>query len=171
MISEYSAYGASVTVLQRLLGNLEHMLQKGEANAKERGIEPDVFLNARLAPDMYPLLKQVQVITSLVKNCPHRMAGTQPPVFEENEESFADLHATIERAREVLNSFAESDINGHEGRTFTVKLGPNEVEFNGLSYLSGFTLPNVYFHSATVYNILRHNGVPLGKMDFFGGKM
>lgn len=164
-------YNASVPVLHRLLDNLEHILKKGEANAEERGIDPSVFLAARLAPDMHPMIKQVQIAASLVKNCVHRISATEPPVFEETEESFADLYATIERARGELNKGTESNINANEDKDFTIKLGPMEVEFTSASYLNTFSLPNVYFHITTVYNILRLNGVPLGKMDFFGGKI
>jgi len=164
-------YDASIPVLDRLLENLHHILKTGEKNAEERGIDMSVFLNARLAPDMYDLTKQVQVVTSLAKNCPHRIAGTEPPVYEENEVTLAEIYSLIEKTRKEVTGFSRDDIDGKENSSFTVKLGPNEVEFTSLSYLSNFTLPNVYFHSATVYNILRHNGVPLGKMDFFGGRM
>jgi len=171
MITEYSMYNASVPVLHRLLDNLEHILKTGEANAKERDLDPSIFLNARLAPDMANLIKQVQFATSLIKNCAHRISATQPPVFEETEESFTDLYATIERARGEVSKCTADNVNAKEHSTFTVQLGPMEREFSSLSYLSGFTLPNVYFHITTAYNILRQNGVPLGKMDFFGGKM
>lgn len=171
MITEYSMYNASVPVLLRLLDNLEHILKLGEANAKERDIDPSVFLNARLTADMAHLIKQVQFATSLIKNCAHRISATEPPVFEETENSFDDLYTTIERARAEVNKCTVDNVNANEARNFTVKLGPMEREFNSLSYLSGFTLPNVYFHITTAYNILRQNGVPLGKMDFFGGKM
>lgn len=171
MITEYSMYNASVPVLHRQLDNLEHILKKGEANASERDIDASIFLNARLAPDMHHLIGQVRIAVSLIKNCAHRISGTQPPVFEDNEESFADLYATIERARGELNKCSEDIINANEHKPFSVKLGPMDREFTALSYLSGFTLPNVHFHITTAYNILRSNGVPLGKMDFFGGKM
>ncbi len=171
MITNYSMYNASVPVLLRQLDNLEHILKLGEANAKERDIDTSVFLNARLAPDMATLTKQVQFVTSLIKNCAHRISGTQPPVFEETEQTFDDLYGTIERARGEVQKCQEDTVNERENSPFSVKLGPMEREFTALSYLSGFTLPNVYFHITTAYNILRHNGVPLGKMDFFGGKM
>lgn len=164
-------YNASVPVLNRQLDNLEHILKKGEQNAAKREIEPSVFLNARLAPDMQNLIGQVRIATSLIKNCAHRISATQPPVFEDTEETFADLFATIARARDEVGKCKEDTVNENENNVFTVKLGPMEREFTSLSYLSGFTLPNVYFHITTAYNILRSNGVPLGKVDFFGGKM
>jgi len=171
MITKYSMFNASVPVLSRLLDNLEHILKAGEANAKERDIDPSIFLNARLTPDMATLTKQVQFATSLIKNCAHRISATQPPVFEETEQSFADLYATIDRTRAELGKCTQDNVDSKEHNAFSVKLGPMEREFTSLSYLNGFTLPNVYFHITTAYNILRSNGVPLGKMDFFGGKM
>ena len=171
MAYAFSMYDTCITTLDRLMSNVEYMLKKGEANAEERGIEADIFLNARLAPDMYNLTKQVQTLTSLAKNCPHRIAGTEPPVFEDTEKTFAELYVLIGKTRKELASFSRSDIDGQEDREFSVKLGPMDVDFTGLKYYSSFTLPNVLFHSTTVYNILRHNGVPLGKFDFFGGSL
>jgi len=171
MSEDTTFYAASLTVLNRIVDNLEHILKKGEDNALQREIDPQIFVDARLAPDMHPLKKQVQIMASLVKNCPHRIAGTEPPVFEETENSFEELYALLNKTRAELASFSQDVINAGENREFSVKLGPMDVEFTGRTYLTGFTLPNVYFHVTTAYNILRHNGVPLGKMDFFGGRM
>ena len=159
----------AVSALPRMLDNLAHFLRKAEANAEERGIAPDVFLTARLAPDMWPLAKQVQTCAELAKNAPYRIAGETPPSYEGHPASFADCYAVIERAKADMAKIVSSDLDGQEAREFTLKMGPRgDVEFTGISYLSGFTIPNVYFHATTAYNILRHNGVPLGKMDFFG---
>ena len=158
-----------MSAIDTALGNLHHVLKKGEADAKARGIDPSVFLNARLAPDMFTLISQVQVAASLAKACPHRIVGSEPPVYEDTETSFDDLYALITKARGELAKFSPDDINGKELREFSVKLGPNMRDFTGIAYLSGFIVPNVYFHTTTVYNILRHNGVKLGKLDFFGG--
>ncbi|MGJ8562416.1 MAG: DUF1993 domain-containing protein [Alphaproteobacteria bacterium] len=168
-MSILSMYNASIPALDRLLGNLDYVLKKGEANAKERGIDPSVFLTARLYPDMAPLTKQVQIAASMSKMCPHRLVGSTPPVYDDAETTFEELYALIAKARKEINSFTPEQINGTETRKFTVKLGPVEREFIGIAYSSGFTIPNVTFHCTTAYNILRHNGVPLGKMDFFGG--
>jgi len=171
MTAQLSLYNACVPILVRIFENLEHVLRKGEANANERGIEADIFLNARLAPDMATLTRQIQFATSLGKNCPHRLAGTNPPVFEDTETSFEELYALLAKTRAEISSFTPDTLDGRENSTFTVKLGPNnDAEFTSIAYLSGFTLPNVYFHCTTAYNILRSNGVPLGKLDFFGGK-
>lgn len=171
MTVQLSLYNACVPGLVRIMENLDHVLRKGEANAAERGIDADIFLNARLAPDMATLTKQIQFATSLGKNCPHRLAGTTPPVYEETETTFEELYALLAKTRAEIDGFTRESLDGREGETFNVKLGPMDVEFTSIAYLSTFTLPNVYFHATTAYNILRSNGVPLGKMDFFGGKM
>lgn len=164
-LSLYNAMGGVDTALN----NLVHILKKGEANAKERGIDPSVFLSARLAPDMFTLVGQVLVATSLAKACPHRLVGTEPPVYNDTETTFEELYARIEKARGELAKFTRQDIDGKESREFSIKMGPNLREFTGVSYLSGFILPNIHFHVTTAYNILRHNGVPLSKIDYFGG--
>ena len=160
----------AISALPSILDNLAHILRKAEANAGERGIDPEIFLNARLAPDMWSLAKQVQTCAELAKNAPYRIVGETPPSYEGHPESFADCHAVLDKAKADIAKVSAADLDGQEGREFTVIMGPRgDVDFTGISYLSGFTLPNVYFHMTTVYNILRHNGVPLGKVDFFGG--
>ena len=160
----------AVSALPRQLNNLAHLLRKAEANAEERGIAAEVFLNARLAPDMWPLAKQVQTVAELAKNAPYRIAGMDAPSYEGHPASFAECHSVIEKALADIAKVSAADLDGKEGREFTVKMGPRgDMDFTGISYLSGFTIPNVLFHMTTVYNILRHNGVPLGKIDFFGG--
>jgi len=159
----------AVSALPTMLGNLEHILRKAEANAQERGIEAEVFLNARLAPDMWPLKKQVQTVAELAKNAPYRIAGRNAPSYDGHPETFEECYAVLAKAKADIAKVGAADLDGKEGREFSLKMGPREMDFTGISYLSGFTVPNVYFHMTTVYNILRHNGVPLGKFDFFGG--
>jgi len=171
MSQTLSMYNACIPMLDRTLSNLEYVLKKGEANAKERDIDPFVFLNARLAPDMHPLKKQVQFVASLAKNCPHRIIGSEAPVYEETEETFEELYALIAKARKEITKFKEEDLDGKEDREFSLEIGPMNMDFTGISYYSGFILPNIMFHCTTTYAILRHNGVPLGKFDFFGGGM
>ena len=158
-----------MSALPNILGNLEHLLRKAEANAQERGIEAEVLLNARLAPDMWPLKKQVQTCAELAKNAPYRVAGTEAPSYEGHPETFEQCYEVLAKAKSDIAKVSAADLDGKEGREFSLKMGPREMDFTGISYLSGFTIPNVYFHMTTVYNILRHNGVPLGKFDFFGG--
>lgn len=159
----------AMSALPTMLGNLEHLLRKAEANAEERGIDAEVFLNARLAPDMWPLKKQVQTCAELAKNAPYRVAGTDAPSYEGQPESFVECYDVLAKAKADIAKVSAADLDGKEGREFSLKMGPREMDFTGISYLSGFTVPNVYFHMTTVYNILRHNGVPLGKFDYFGG--
>ncbi len=159
----------AVSALPTMLSNLEHVLRKAEANAEERGIEAEIFLNARLAPDMWPLKKQVQTVAELAKNAPYRVAGTDAPSYESHPESFAECYDVLAKAKADIAKVSAAELDGKEGREFSLKMGPREMDFTGISYLSGFTVPNVYFHMTTVYNILRHNGVPLGKFDYFGG--
>lgn len=160
----------AVNALPRQLDNLAHLLRKAEANATERGIDEAVFMSARLAPDMWPLSQQVQTCAELAKNAPFRIAGIEPPSYDGAPTSFAECYAVLEKAKADIASVAADDLDGKESREFSVKMGPRgEMDFTGISYLSGFTLPNVYFHVTTVYNIFRHNGVPLGKIDYFGG--
>lgn len=164
-----SLYNASIPILDRFMANLDHILRKGEADAKARDIDPSIFLNARLAPDMAHLIRQVQIATSLAKNCPHRVVGSTPPVYEDTEQTFAELYALIAKTRAELATFSPDDLNGLEGKALTVPAGPNTMDFIGIAYVSSFILPNIFFHVTTAYNILRHNGVPLGKLDYFGG--
>ena len=159
----------AVSALPNMLSNLEHLLRKAEANAEERGIDAEVILNARLAPDMWPLKKQVQTCAELAKNAPYRIAGTDAPSYEGQPETFAECYDVLAKAKADIANVSATDLDGKEGREFSLKMGPREMDFTGISYLSGFSVPNIYFHMTTVYNILRHNGVPLGKIDYFGG--
>ena len=160
----------AAAALPRALSNLEHILRKGEADATERGIDPQIYMDTRLTPNMWPLKKQAQTICELAKNAPHRVAGTTPPDYQSTVESFADAYALIARAKADIAAVSAADMDGKEDREFNLKMGKRgEMSFTGISYLSGFALPNIYFHAATAYNILRQNGVALSKPDFFGG--
>ena len=159
----------AMSALPTMLDNLEHVLRKAEANIEERGIDADVILNARLAPDMWPLKKQVSTVAALAKNAPYRVADQEPPNYEGGENTFAELYALLAQAKADIAKVSAADLDGQEDREFSLSMGPREMDFTGMSYLSGFTIPNMLFHVTTVYNILRHNGVPLGKIDFFGG--
>ena len=162
----------AVSALPKLLGNLEHILRKGAANAEERGIDMDVFLNSRLAPDMHPLYKQVLMVCDLAKMAPYRIAGLTPPKYDDNERTLEELYALIEKAKADVTAVTADQLDGREDVEFMVKMGPRgEMPFTGIVYLSSFTLSNLHFHITTAYNILRHNGVPLGKFDFFGGSL
>ena len=163
-----SMYQATVPVLARTLNNLIQILEKGAAHAEARKIEPAVLLNSRLFPDMFALTRQVQIATDMAKGCVARLAGEEPVKFEDNEASFADLIARVRKAIGIVEGYKAAQFEGSETRDIVLKSPRGEMNFKGLPYLQGFVLPNVYFHVTTTYNILRHNGVELGKMDFIG---
>ncbi len=161
-------YTASVPVLSSMLANLSACLAIGEANAKERNIDPQVFLTARLAPDMFTLTRQVQIATDQAKGMAHRLPGREVPAMADNEASFAELHERIEKVRAMLAEARPEEFEGAETRTVMIRTRAGEISFTGSDYLFRYGLPNFYFHMATAYDILRHNGVPLGKPDFLG---
>ncbi|MEQ1484856.1 DUF1993 domain-containing protein [Methyloglobulus sp.] len=161
-------YEASIPVFVRMLGNLSSILDKAVIYAETKNIDPAILVNARLAPDMYPLSRQVQIATDMVKGCAARLAGVDVPSYEDNEATFADLQARIAKTVAFLQSVSAEQINGSEGRTVTLKLRGREIQFLGQPYLLDFVLPNLYFHVTTTYAILRHNGVEIGKMDYLG---
>ena len=163
-----SMYTASVPVFARALGNLRAVLQKGEAFAGEKNFAPDVLLQTRLIADMLPLVRQVQIATDMAKNGACRLAGIEPPKFEDDETSFAQLYARIDRAIEVVNGLTAQQVDGSETRPITLQMRAGEMKFEGLDYLLDFVLPNLFFHCTTTYAILRESGVQVGKMDFIG---
>jgi hypothetical protein len=164
-----SMYQASIPVFVKQLGNLSAILKKAEEHALARKIEPEVFINARLAPDMFPLSRQVQIATDGVKGCAARLAGVEVPSYPDTEKTFPELQARIAKTTEFLKTFGAKQIDGSEERKVTLKLRGQDTTFLGQPYLLNFVLPNLYFHVTTTYAILRHNGVELGKKDFIGG--
>ncbi len=163
-----SMYQVSVPVLARALTNLRAILEKGAAHAEAKKFKPEVLLSGRLAPDMFPLTKQVQVVTDQAKGCVARLAGVEVPKYEDSEATFEELYARIDKTLAFLKSFKPEQIDGSEGRDVTLPSPRGPLEFKGQAYLLGFVLPNVFFHCTTAYAILRHNGVELGKMDYLG---
>lgn len=163
-----SMYDASLPLFIRMLGNLSAILHKAEAYAAERKIEPGALLNARLAPDMYPLLRQVQIASDSVKGCAARLAGIDIPSYADSESSFAELQARIAKTQAFLGSVTATQLAGSEGKSITLNFPGMELKFTGQEYLLHFVLPNFYFHLTTAYAILRHNGLDIGKMDFLG---
>ena len=163
-----SMYQASIPGFLRMLGNLSAILHKAEAYAAERKIEPGVLINARLAPDMLPLVRQVQIATDGVKGCGARLAGIEIPSYADTESSFAELQERIAKTRAFLQGIDAAQLEGSEGKEITLKFPSMEMKFGGRDYLLGFVLPNFYFHVTTAYAILRHNGLQIGKMDYLG---
>lgn len=161
-------YQASIPVFVRMLGNLSAILNKAAAHAEAKKIDPAIFVNARLAPDMYPLSRQVQIATDMVKGCAARLAGIEVPRYEDNETTFAELQARIAKTKAFLQSVSAEQIDGSEDRKITLKFGSRELNLLGQAYLLDFVLPNFHFHLTTAYAILRHNGVEIGKKDYTG---
>ncbi|HEX5314629.1 MAG TPA: DUF1993 domain-containing protein [Gammaproteobacteria bacterium] len=163
-----SMYELSVPVFERALANLAHVLERGAAHAQTVKIDPSVLTQARLYPDMFPLTKQVQIATDLAARGAARLAGREPPSLPDTEKSFEELQARIEKARALVNEVRAQELEGAESRTIEFKSGPGTKKLPAVSYLMDFVLPNIYFHAATAYDILRHNGVVLGKSDYLG---
>jgi|SRR5690606_30131425 len=163
-----SLYQTSVPVFVRMFGNLQAILDKAAAYAEARKIDPAVLLNARLAPDMHPLTRQVQIASDAAKGCAARLAGVEVPSFADTESSFAELQARIDRTLEFIRGLSPEQIDSGEGREVVLRFPGNELKFRGEDYLLHFVLPNFYFHVTTAYAILRHNGLDIGKMDYLG---
>src|SRR5262245_6967209 len=163
-----SMYQASVPAFVQVLMALAKVLEKAEAHAAARKIDPAVLLGCRLAPDMFPLSRQVQTVCDMAKGAAARLAGVEVPSWPDNETTFAGLRERIGKTVDFVRSFKPAQIDGSEGREVTLKLGGNPVTFKGQSHLVHFVLPNFYFHATAAYAILRHNGVELGKRDFLG---
>lgn len=163
-----SMYQASVPVIIRSLTNLAAILEKAAAHAEAKKIDQSVFLGSRLFPDMLPLIKQVQIATDITRRGVARLAEIEAPAFEDNETTFAELVDRIHKNITYLKTLTPDQIDGSEERTITLPVGKQTMTFQGLAYLGGFILPNLYFHTTTAYNILRHNGLEIGKLDFLG---
>lgn len=163
-----SMYQASVPVFIRMLTNLAALLEKASAHAEARKIDPAVLLQSRLAPDMYPLVRQVQIVSDTVKGGAARLAGIDPSKFEDQEATFADLRDRIDRTIAFLNTLTPAQIDGSEDRTITLKVRDHTLTFKGLAYLLQYVQPNLYFHTSIAYGIMRHCGVELGKRDYLG---
>lgn len=161
-------YKSSKLVFQHNLKNLSAMLNQASRDAKARNFDPAVLLQARLAPDMHPLVRQVQIATDHAKGCCSRLADVEIPVFPDEESTFAEVEDRVKRTLRFLRGLKASQFAGSEDRKIVIKLSVGTLSFSGLDYLNGFALPNFYFHYTTAYNILRHNGIGLGKMDFLG---
>jgi hypothetical protein len=163
-----SMYEAAVPPLARSLTNLSGILAKAAAHAETRGIDPAVLLQARLYPDMFPLVRQVQIATDIARRGLARLAGVESTSMEDNEASFEELISRLETTLASLNSFSPGQIDGTEAKPIELTIRSETLHFSGQSFLLLFVLPNVYFHVTTAYDILRHNGVELGKRDFLG---
>ena len=163
-----SMHSASVPVFVRMLGNMNTWLDKAEAHAKEKKFEPAVYLGARLAPDMLPFTKQIQIACDAAKFCMARLSGVEAPKFEDNETTIAELRERIRKTVDYVQSVPVDAIDGTDAKDISVPRRDGAIVMKGETYLKQFVLPNFFFHVTTVYSLLRHNGVDLGKGDYLG---
>ena len=159
-------YDASVPIFIHFLTGLDSLLHKAEAFVQAKKVDPDALLKARLYPDMYTFTRQVQLATDFAKGAGARLAGVPVPSYPDEEKTFEELHARIRKVTDCLRTLRKEQFADAADRTVTLKVGGREMSFKGSDYLNQFVLPNFYFHLTTAYDLLRHNGVELGKMDF-----
>ena len=164
-----SMHAACAPVFVRTLGNMLNWLDKAQAYAESRKFDTANFLGMRLAPDMLPFTRQIQITTDGVKGCMARLAGQDVPKWDDTEASFDDLRARIRKTIDYVQSFSAAQIDGSEGKEILLPTRQAEpMRFTGESYLKHFVLPNFFFHATTTYALLRHGGVDLGKRDYLG---
>ena len=165
-----SLYDTAVPVFNQMLGGLSGVLTKAQAHAEARKIEPDALLHSRLFPDMFSLLRQVRVACDFARSVSARLAGVEVPAYADDEVGFVDLQARITRTLAFINGLTTEQFEGSASREIVTQAGtPKEKRFAGQSYLLNYGLPHFFFHVTTAYNILRHNGVDVGKKDYIGG--
>lgn len=163
-----SMYQCSVPRLVNVLGNLSNILDKAQAHIDAKKIDPSVLPAFRLFPDMLPLSAQVQIASDTAKGVVARLAGIDIPKFDDNEKTLAELKARIARTIEFIQTVTPAQIDGTEDKEIVTRRGDKETRYTGMQFLLGHAIPNVYFHVTTAYNILRHNGVEIGKRDYLG---
>ncbi|MFT4632069.1 MAG: hypothetical protein ACI8PP_000410 [Candidatus Pseudothioglobus sp.] len=163
-----SLYDVAVPTMKRTLVSLSEILKKAEAFAEERSIDPAVLVNARLAPDMFPLKRQIQIACDAARRGTGRLAEVEVAPIEDTEESFAELLARIATSIKFLDSLTPAQFEGAEAKTIILPVGGTEVTFDGTTFIMAYAMSNFSFHAVTAYNILRHNGVVLGKLDYLG---
>ena len=163
-----SMYQASVPRFVNILGNLSNILDKAQAHVDARKLDSAALTTYRLFPDMLPMTKQVQIACDTAKGAAARLAGVELPVHEDNETTLAELKARIAKTIAFIQTVTPAQIDGSEDKEIVIKRGDKETRYKGMQFLLGHALPNVYFHVTTAYNILRHNGVEIGKRDYLG---
>jgi hypothetical protein len=161
-------YAASAPRFVHMLNNLAALLDKAQAHIDAKNLDPAALTTFRLYPDMFPLSRQVQVACDLAKGAVARLGGVEVPKYEDTEQTMAELKARIAKTIAFIDSVAPAQIDASAERDITLKLGKQDYTFKGMQYLLNFAYPNFYFHVTTAYNILRHNGVEIGKKDFNG---
>lgn len=163
-----SMHEISLPVFRRMLKSLSTILDKAEAFAAAKKIEPDVLLSARLAPDMFPLKRQVQLASDFAKGAAARLSGQEIPKWEDTEASLAELKARLTRTVDYLATFTPAQIDGSESRDISLTIAKQPVTLKGQAFLLNYAFPHFFFHVTTAYDILRHNGVEIGKRDYLG---
>ncbi|HUH89380.1 MAG TPA: DUF1993 domain-containing protein [Lysobacter sp.] len=164
-----SMHAASVPVFKQMLGSLVSILEKAETYAEERKIDPTVLLQSRLFPDMFPLVRQVQIACDFAKGVTARLAGAEVPAYDDTEQTIEQLKVRVERTIAFVDSFDASRFEGAEEREIVTRPGtPKERRFSGQDYLLTYGLPQFFFHVTTAYAVLRHNGLEIGKRDYMG---
>jgi hypothetical protein len=165
---QISMHASSHGVFKPALLNLLAIMEKGAANARARNFDVSVLTASRLAPDMLPFARQIQLVSDFAKNSMARLAAVDPPKFEDTETTMEELVARVKKTLEYIDSVPASALVGSETREIVIKLRDRTVQFPGLEFLQIWALPNFFFHHVTAYNLLRHNGVDVGKRDFLG---
>jgi uncharacterized protein len=163
-----SMYEASIPVFVHTLTSLKAILQKGVSHAEAKKFDASILVNGRLAPDMFALSRQVQIASDAAKGAAARLSGSEPPKFEDTEKTLDELVARIDKTIDYLKSFKAEQFDGSDARTITLNTPRGAMTFDGLNFLRHWALPNFFFHVTTTYNVLRHNGVELGKADYLG---
>jgi len=163
-----SMYQVSAPRFVNMLGNLAAILDKAQAHAEAKKIDPTALTDDRLFPDMLPMKRQVQIACDTAKGAVARLAGVEVPKYEDTEQTFAELKARIAKTIDFIKTIQPAQLEGSEDKNIHLKLGPREIDYIGMQYLLGHALPNFYFHVTTAYDILRHNGVEVGKRDYLG---
>jgi len=163
-----SMYQASIPRFVNILGNLSNILDKAQAHVDARKIDPTVLTTYRLFPDMLPMTRQVQIACDTAKGLAARLAGVEIPVYEDDERTLADLKARVAKTIAFIETVTAKQIDGTEDKDIVIKRGDKETHYKGMQFLLGHAVPNIYFHVTTTYNILRHNGIEIGKRDYLG---
>jgi uncharacterized protein len=164
----FTMYDVAVPAATQILGSVSTILDKAASYCEEKKIDPAVLVNFRLAADMFPLGRQIQIMTDQAKGMMARLAGVEIPSYDDTETTLPQLQARLAKTLDYVKSFKQDQFDGTEGKEIILKIGGNELKLTGRQYLINFFLPNFYFHASTAYDILRHAGVPLGKRDFLG---
>ena len=161
-------YHASIPRIDNMLKSLMHILEKAEKHVEAKKWSEATLTQFRLYPDMLPLTKQVQIATDTAKGVVARLAGVESPVYEDNEQTLAELKQRVSKTIAYVNGFTAAQIDGSEDKAIVTKRGDKETHYTGMQFLLGHAMPNLYFHITTAYAILRHNGVEIGKRDYLG---